>query len=381
VRIPPISVLLSGILLLPACREAQLTSTQNASLEKWLNCDECLAGERDAVKGMGNEAVPRLRELLLGYPDSAELRVFMAQARTAYRMSPPVGITEEEYRANRFGVFQARRQTRAALSLVDIHTAPAKSVIDYASRIALGRFRSDVARAVRFQAATWDGLTFSDTALRDVQFGDSVTLQGTTTSLTALALAVIDSSPFPPDSIILHREAGKLIFAAAGLPGPHGVAVIDGGSTRMTHLTITSDVDPNDRHTRLCTTDQCRADSADVITAASLPALKFLTLKSTGTALDTMDFFRIQAPPGGPLNVIARLDWRGQGSEPVNLDLRWANCVGLGLTGSGSGATPLNRPEVTSILIPPGQCRLLLVIGPRALGVPTVIARLRIASP
>jgi hypothetical protein len=378
----PTSLLLAGALsLLSGCRAPFLTSSQTASMEKWVNCDECIAGEREAVKAIGKDALPRLHELLLGYPSPAEMKVFAAQARKAYQMTTPVGVTEADFTGSQFSAFLARRQTRAAQSLFDIHSAPAKSILLYAAAIAHGRFRGDVANQVRFMATTWDGTTFTGTSQRDVQFGDSITFAGATPPLSPQALAILDSvPPFAAESMVYRRDPGVLVVAAAAATGQHAVAVIDGGSTRMTTVMITSDVDPNDRHTRRCATDECRVDSADVINSANLPALRFLTLKSVPGRIDTVDFFRIEATTG-PLTVTARLDWRAQGPAAVNLDLRWRTCVGLLPTGNSDGSTPANKPEVTTLAIPVGQCRVLLVVGPTQPGVPTVTARLRITSP
>src|SRR4051812_40200134 len=96
VSIRPRSFLLAGFVWLAgACRPPHLNATQSGSVEKWLNCDECNAGQREAVKGLGNEALPRLHELLLGYPSPAEMKVFTRQAQNAYRMTRPSGVSEE----------------------------------------------------------------------------------------------------------------------------------------------------------------------------------------------------------------------------------------------------------------------------------------------
>jgi hypothetical protein len=379
----PTPILFAGTLLIIAagCRAPHLTAKQGASVEKWLTCDECTSGERDSVKALENEVLPRLHELLLGYPSAVEITLFKRQAQRAYQMTKPIGVSEADYIASQFGALQARRQTRAAQSLVDIHTAPARSILTYAASIANGRFRSDVASQVRFLAAAWEGPSFNGTSKREVEFGDSLVFEGGTPVLTAQALAIIDSSsPFAPESMVYRRSAGTLIVAAAAMPGQHTVAIIDGASTRTSAVNVTSDVDLNDRHTRRCATDVCRADSAEVINAGSLPALRFLSLKTVGTRIDTVDFFRIQAT-GAPLTVTARLDWRAPGTAPVNLNLQWRTCLGLLATGNADGSTPLNKPEVTSLTIPAGQCRMLLVTGPSQPAVPTVIARLRITSP
>jgi hypothetical protein len=363
----------------------QLGPADFASVDRWLHCDDCMNGERQAVASRGNNIVPLMRQILLFMPSVDEQTIVRRQATLEYlRLSPP-GVTQTQYVERAFANYLARRQTRAALSLTDIHTNRARAALAEAiDPLVLVQYRADVAQTLRYLYAIWTTSPFMGTVVnRTPQFGDSVIVvrRPASPQFSAQAIALIDSAPFAASSLLYLRRPDTLIFAAVATAGIHSVSIIDSIATaeaQAFRISIASQTDRNDRASRTCTTMDCMIDSAEAVTPAQLPILRFQSLTTAKTTVDTVDMFKFTAT-GSPLALTARLDWSSP--APVNLNLQWRTCPTFLPTGNSDGNTPANKPEVTSVLIPAGQCWLLLVTGPTQAGIQSVFARLRVTSP
>ena len=365
-----------------ACSSTALQTPDYDAVDKWLTCEECVDGERAAVVARGSAVVPVLRQTLLYLPPVREQAIVRRQAEQAYATLNPAGVTLQDYVEPVFNNYVALRQVRAAMALADIARPMAVSALDEAlSPMTAVQYRADVARTLQFLRTVALSSPFTGAvAPRSVALGDTVVVHARPRfPFTTQAIAALESSPFAASALLLWRNDDSLAFAAAATAGSHAVAIIDSGSSAPASVftvAIVSQTDRNDRGMRSCTTVVCQVDSAQVISAATLPYLAFLSLSRAGVKADTIDFFRIQ--PAAPLAVTARLDWTG----PANLDLRWRTCSTFLPVGNLAGATSTNNPEATSVTIPAGQCWvLMLMLGPYAVASPPVFARLRVTIP
>lgn len=374
-------ILIAGCCVVMACGDVTLQAADYTTIDKWMTCEECINGERAAVITRGDAVVPLLRQALLYVPPNDEADMVRKQLAAAYATLQPPGVTLTQYVEPLFRNYVALRQVRAAAALSDIGTERAVRALDEAlAPLTAVQYRADVLRTIRFLRTVVGSPVYTGTAApRTVSFGDTVFVNARpSTPFTNRAIAVLDGSPFPADSLILLRNAARLGFAAVATSGAHMVAVIDSGvspAPSVFSLGITSQTDQNDRGMRSCTTVACRVNLAQGIPPLALPYVSFVSLTSAGARIDTVDFFTIT--PASPLTITARLDW----IDPVDLDLRWRTCSPFTTTGNAAGATLTNNPEVTSVTIPAGQCWVLLVTGPRAPGVQPVFARLRVTTP
>ena len=374
---------MTAALLLNACG---LSEREWRTLDAWLTCDECINGERAAVKAIGHRAVPALSDALVGPPLSRQALV-RAQFVNSYPGIVVVGLAPDVYADRLLTNYVATYQKRAAISLGDLGGNDAKAALNEALARASSRsYREDVVRQIRYVVATLTGVPFSGTLTpQRVSFGDTVTLTGSAARpFDGDELADIDGAPFPAADVVLSRGPNRLTIAALGDPGAHGVVISNAGtgtSTQIGTLIIGSVLDANDRAMLSCGTLRCSVDSAPRISPASLPYRTFLSLWLTPPRTDTLDVVRVHPDVSGsgaviPLTVTATLNWGGA----PNLDLRWRRCSNLASVGNDSGATGAN-PERSSVTISDDCWALLVLLLPSGPPTPRAFARLQITSP
>jgi hypothetical protein len=374
------TVFISSIVALVACDG--LDQHEWELVDRWLNCDECINGERDSVRLLGERAVPAISERLAG-PTQARQQVVMRQFDDAYNSSGGGGASRAEYVTDLLSAYKATYQKRAALSLADIGGDKAQNALDDAIADTTSRgYRDDVVDLLQFLKVKLGTSPFGGSISPSVvAYGDTVTLTPSSGQpFTGTETFQLEDAPFP-DSALVVTSVGPLpgqrkLVAAAGA-GPRMVVIGNVGSAGTAHaatIMITSILDRNDRAMINCTTFDCSAAAAPEVTTASLPYGAFLTLWTTRPRSDTSDVFRII--PAVASTITARVDWVG--SAP--LDLRWRSCVPpFPDTPAGSAASLPNSRQI-SASINAGECRLLVVLKSTVTPNP-VFARLRISTP
>lgn len=344
------------IIALAGCREERLSPP----IEAWLYCDECIDGERTAVRALGDGAVPQLAQALLEGPPARNRDVVRQSAVAAHSRAGVGTLSGSDYAAQVVDNYVAKYQKRAAISLGDIRTPRAKSALDEA--LQPGRrpqYRADVWRTIQSARMAVDATPFGGRFERPmVDFGDTAFLVAPPARpFTASDMVAFDHKIFPPADLLLSRTADRLGFAAVGESGSHLIAVrtVGRGTTEVASFIIRSIADANDRAMQNCSDRACEVSRSPIIPAAALPYKSFLSLWSNPPQRDSLDMFRFA--PSSPLHVTAQLDWPG----PANLDLLWRTCAQFTPVGNSDGATTAN-PEKTSVDIPAGGCWLLLVV-------------------
>ncbi len=362
---------MTATLLLGSCL---LTCPEHDQVEAWLYCDECIAGERETVKGLGLRAVPTLVAALDG--PSAEQQAFVRKGFELRYAGEPAN-ERAQLVSEQVSNFVAMVQKRAAVSLGDIGGDKARAALTTA--LSDTSLRSDVLSVIRVALGVMGGTPFTGTlAPLMASLGDTLTLTaGGATPFDGDAFASVDGAHFPPETVLVSRDLQTMRFVVTAEAGQRTVAITGLGSrndTETTSLHINSIVDGNDRRMLSCITFACQIDSAPQVATASLPFQGFLSLWRTPPRPDTIDVFRV-VNPGPALPVTARVDWVG----PPTIDLGWLNCGDLApVPGSPGPATTTSTER--SLLIPAGGCRHLLVMLPGAGGNRSFV-RLRIRTP
>jgi hypothetical protein len=345
-------------------------------VEAWLNCDECINGERAAVRALGETAVPQLVRALLEGPPAAHRELIRQQGLAMYSKGGLDSLSANRYSTQLVDNYVANYQARAAVSLGDIRTVRAISALDDALRPPRSlQYRSDVLRNIRFARTAIDATPFGGRfARRMVDFGDTAFLLAPPARpFAATDVVALDDTTFSPADVLISRQPSRVAFTAVGLPGSHMVEVrsLGAGTIEIAELVITTIADANDRVMQKCPDRACEVTRSPIIPAAALPYKSFLSLWSADR--DSFDMFRFI--PTSPLTVTAQLDWSG----PANLDLLWRRCTPFTPVGNTDGATAA-KPERTTETIPAGECWLLFVALGSQLPQPT-LARIRVTSP
>jgi hypothetical protein len=144
-------------LALVACQvPAQELSPEDAAsarrtITAWLECEECVDGEREAVVALGGIALPTLVAVLREGPSPARREEMRRHLERVYRELRESGAelaagSPEEYAQRYLGNFEALYRIRAAEGLGAIGGGEARRALEEALRQDL---REDVAAAVR----------------------------------------------------------------------------------------------------------------------------------------------------------------------------------------------------------------------------------------
>jgi hypothetical protein len=123
----------------PTATAAALTPEEAAAarrtIERWLECDECLDGELDAVLRLGPIAVPTLVATLRDGLSPAtraslelDLRARHAELAARAKGRPPLAV--ETFVREQLAIQQARYQVRSAQALARIGGPDAKRALD-----------------------------------------------------------------------------------------------------------------------------------------------------------------------------------------------------------------------------------------------------------
>lgn len=373
--------------LVGGCTTQRVLSLEDYGwLERWLTCDECVNGEREIARRMGDRAVGKLDAALVA-PSPQRTALMRGKLRDSYRFANKPGADSDAYINPRLENYIATYQKRAAISLGDIGTKPARDAIDRAIRDSAARdYRPDVMRTIRIVRTGVGTPRFGGRITpRHLSYGEIITVTAPPgRHFTAQDSAWIADSPFPRDQIPLGYLGDTLRFFAVGDAGQHVIVVTNPlkGATAVDSVTITSLMDASDRAVRGCppANTVCAVDSAlplqsPMARAPGRPFAIFLALSRLPPRPDTVDFLRVKPPTNLPLTAV--LDWHG----PANLDLGWRKCspfVPAPFPASAVGS--FASAESTSVVIPAGECWILQVsMGPGGNG--PAFARLRVRSP
>jgi len=368
-------------LLLLACTNRP-SPRQPDAIEAWLNCDECVGGERNSVKTLGVSAINQLKAALAG-PSVEQQQTMRAKFEATWQPDTGQGLSQNAYVERLVSNYVASYQERAATALSDIGGSEARNALDAAIADSSARaYRSDVLETIKAARARAFADPFpGDVSPKMVAFGDTVTLIASPNELfNGDELVAIDDQLFPASEIFVNRTANQLKFlAVSGASGWHVATLSNAGTTNKDQaavFTITSLLDANDRAMLSCGDLDCQIGAAPTVPTSpvtALPFTTFLSLWSIPPRLDTIDVFKVK--PTTDLHVTARLDW-GSGA---NLDLRWLDCVTKAPLASSGGATS-GKPEISTLTILGGRCAALLVVM-RPNSAARAFPRLRVTSP
>src|SRR5688572_22936136 len=223
-RFSTFSAIIACTVLLSSCG---LSKQERRVIDAWLNCDECLEGERDSVRRLGSPAIGALSDALEGPPPDRRqiMRTKFAETYSSFTIA---GLTQTEYVNQLLSNYVATYQKRAATSLRDIAGADAREALDEAAAAAAARgYRDDVVRLINFAIATFDAVPYPGRIMPSlVSFGDTVTVNAPTgMPFTLDELANLDGSPFPGADVLVSRGANQIKFIALGEAGLHSLAV------------------------------------------------------------------------------------------------------------------------------------------------------------
>jgi hypothetical protein len=323
-RAAVVAVTLSCLFL--GCRDAdaRLSASEVDIIERWLLCEECIAGERDSVARLGDRAVADLANRLRG-PAPMARDVMWRRIQASY--IPDSALTRDDYVGLMLENFVALYQKRAASGLSAIGTERAIEVLRNARDSADARlYRSDVVRVVEeeLDRAEFEDFTgsLSDTSVR---FGERVVVRPGAVPWSDSESVVLTGSPFG-DSLLVHGDTDSLVFVAVAEWGSHTLRIVRQGSQQVTQIAPL-------RITSLRYNTHPPAP-VPVVTASVLPQRRYLVLGVR--PVDTMDHFRFQPTVDLPLTAVAESPGRTAPS------LTWRRCpsptlVSLGNTSILSG--------------------------------------------
>lgn len=334
---------------------------EEETIRRWIHCDECTSGEREAVRALGNRAVPRLKQLLRDGPPAdwhANMEAkFEAVYATAMDTAPgTAAIAPAAYIQRALDNYRANVQKRAATSLKDIGTQESIRALDGAATSVM---RADVVAMIGGAATSVDSFPGSVEPL-SMWIGDTITVRPAAYEpFTGDERGTLDGAPFRGDTLHLSGNAAGFRLLAAH-PGQRILTVHNVGNTtdsQQTRVLVASSSDANDRLVAPCTDDACRIARAPRYTAVTSPIKAVLSLWRTTSRPDTLDLVTFR--PTSPLHVTVAVTWT---PSTANVDLRWVECATWEERGNTHGATPADRPERTTVDIPPAACWALLVI-------------------
>lgn len=130
------------------------------TIQRWLLCEECVEGERDAVVALGDAGVNVLREALRG-PPSRRVENIRHQAGVVYERLPAQMITRQEYVAHHVSNYVATYQLRSAVALRGINTRRSHAALINALRDGT-IYREDVLNLLGDSAGVVDSIRAGD---------------------------------------------------------------------------------------------------------------------------------------------------------------------------------------------------------------------------
>lgn len=307
-----------------ACR---LSPREYAIIDAWLLCDDCLNGERAAVRGIGGKAVHTLDQALVG-PSPGRVASKEAQFRQMYATLASPSVTESAFVAALRSNYVARYQSRAATSLGDIGGSRALRSLRRARESAAVRgYRPDVLAIIQAVLALGESDAFAGTVTPGTpRFGDTVRVaEGGGLAWDGDESVVLHGSPFADSLIVSRWPPDSLAFVAVGFLGDYALSVTRLGPQAVTQVSPLRIVSPSyTSHT---------PTTAPLVTADSFPQTRYMLLPSQVS--DSTDYFRFE--PATSLTVTASLTSSGRESP----DLRWFRCAPLSLVPVAGPVTAL----------------------------------------
>ena len=290
-----------------ACQ--RMSQVEYRKIDTWLLCDDCLSGERDAVKALGQKAVYTLDRALVG-PSPARLANKEAQFRQMFHDLQTPAFTDTGYIARQRANYVARYQKRAALSLGDIGGRRALDALKRAQQSAAEReYRADVVNVIDEVLALGRDDRFRGTVSADsARFGDTLRVRRDSGLSWNGTEAVLLRGSRLPDSLVIGRWASNsLAFVAAAPIGHYALEVTGLGPDEVSQVAPLRIVPPAFQPT------------AAPSTVTTFPQVRFLMLPSAKR--DTTVSFRVQ--PAQPASVTVHVVASGLN----NLRLEWRDCA------------------------------------------------------
>lgn len=331
----------------------------DAIVERWLTCIECIDGEREAVRQLGGDVVPRLTHAVYG-PTAPEMAGIEQRARGAYARIGGAAVPESVYVGRAVSNFRAVYQQRAALSLGDIGTAEALQAIEDAiafdsiardtSASGLGFYRPRVRQLLHNSLALARHAPFGGAITPSpIGFGDTIVVRRDSSLGLGGASVELPGAPFG-DRLGIRAWGDDSVALIAGVRSGEYALLVEPPPAAGRSAAVPLHV----RSFSYATHD---AVTAPNVTDLDFPQVRFLALGTAGVE-DTIDYFRFEARDTLTLRVVA--DWR----DPGELDLRWFRCPQRGLPPVLLPVVPPDRrPEESSVVIPGGSCAMLAVVG------------------
>ena len=125
------------------CRRP-LDDAEIRTVMNWLVCEECTAGERDAVVAIGPSVIPFVASILDSVPT---IIVEPVRVRSTNSWTPDIHPDRDAHVASRVDAVESLARVRAAQSLGDLH---ARAALEAGLILARNRaYRDDVIRAIR----------------------------------------------------------------------------------------------------------------------------------------------------------------------------------------------------------------------------------------
>lgn len=304
-----------GFALTAACA---LKDEEYAAIDAWLQCDECVDGERGLVDSIGPDAVPTIARALRG-PSEGRRTIMRRKLEAHYQQFGTTALTRDQYVNHFMGNYVATYQKRAAISLGDLEGRKAREALETALDSAEQRgYRPDVVGVIAGVLAGFEKRPFAGSiSRRAVTFNDTVTVrQGTGLAWNGDEWVILHATPYG-DSLVIGPVTDSLKFVAVGEVGTYSLAVTGLGpqaDTQVTPIGIVS--------VRYAT--HSRATAPVVPTALTqLPVTRYLALGAQPG--DTADHFRLE--PSALLSVTAMAESPGLDAPTV----RWYLCASVAL--------------------------------------------------
>lgn len=112
---------------------ATLRSGQQASVDKivyaWMQCQDCMAGERERVVSLGGTAVPRLRAILKEGPPPSHMAAIQKSLQYLVSHADSGRVPSRRALAAQLDAFQSMYRVRAASALAGIGGRAALSAL------------------------------------------------------------------------------------------------------------------------------------------------------------------------------------------------------------------------------------------------------------
>lgn len=289
-----------------------LSKSDYQSIDAWLLCDDCLNGEREAVKALGDHAVYTLDEALFG-PSLGRVGNKEAQFDQAYEELRAPKFSRADYIARRRANYIAKYQKRAAISLGDIGGPRALAALRRARDAAADRgYRADVVSTIDAVLALQESASFGGTVSSDsARFGDTLRVRRSPgLPWDGDESVLLRGSPLPDSLVVTRWPPDSLAFVAAGAVGNYVLDVTKLGPNAVTQSVPLRIVPPS---------FQASSPATAPSDTGSFPQTHFLMLPAGGG--DTTHYIRIA--PAAPLNLTVNSAATGL-AEP---NLRWLICA------------------------------------------------------